>query len=102
MVRSFITLLLLAVCFLTGMLLGIDRGQDDNAHQEEEIKEVIVSDKDVEQDTNDTIEIESETPTNIDSPASFTQKMASFLEVGIKGFYEMVVMIVYQIAQLFV
>ncbi len=84
------------------MLLGIDHGQDDNAHQEEEIKEVIVSDKNVEQGTTDSIEIESEMPADIDAPIGFTQKMASFLEASIKGFYEMVVMIVYQIAQLFV
>ncbi|GGB28953.1 hypothetical protein GCM10011409_02800 [Lentibacillus populi] len=100
MVRSFITLLLLAVFFLSGMLLGIDRGQNtDIVQDEEEIKDVVITDAN---DSAENIQVVHETGMDMeDAPVHFTQKMASFLGEVIKGFYETVVMIFYQIAQIF-
>jgi hypothetical protein len=101
MVRFLITLLLIAVFFLGGMLLGVDRGQPaDGDLEKSEVKEVIVTDTDIDdgQASEQTVQ---ETPVDIDEPSHFTQKVASFLETVLKGFYEMVVMIFYQFAEQF-
>lgn len=101
MVRFFITLLLVAVFFLGGVLLGIDRGQlADDDHAEGEVKEVIVTDTEIDDDRSPEQTVQ-EAPVDIDEPNHFTQKVASFLGTVLKGFYEMVVMIFYQIAEQF-
>ncbi|WP_188453606.1 hypothetical protein [Virgibacillus oceani] len=107
MVRSFIILLLLAVFFLTGMLLGIDRGQNadgSSSGSENKIEEIVVkTPKEVTTIENNEASLEkvSDQTISAESSPQFTQKMASILETGIKWFYDMVVLIVYQIAELF-
>ncbi|MEN1969345.1 hypothetical protein WMZ97_14870 [Lentibacillus sp. N15] len=100
MVRALITLLLLAVFFLSGMLFGIDHGQQEK--QVEPIEktdqmEANINDKNVE-----TIEVANEPRPDVeDTSGHSTQKLASFLGGIIKGFYEIVVMIFYQFAEIF-
>ncbi|WP_099158560.1 hypothetical protein [Virgibacillus ndiopensis] len=104
MIRSFIVLLLLAVFFLTGMLLGIDRGQNVDGSPNDKIEEIVVKtpkeDTTIKNKENLTENVSDQT-ISVESSPHFTQKMASFLETGIKWFYDMVVLIVYQIAELF-
>ncbi|MFD1038536.1 hypothetical protein ACFQ3N_09040 [Virgibacillus byunsanensis] len=106
MVRSIIVLLLVAVFFLTGMVLGIDKGQNSASTVVEDEVKTTIQDQDlesVEKVTNkDVLEPEvNNNIMNIQEPVHFTQKMANFLETLVKGFYDIVVEIVYQIAQLF-
>lgn len=108
MVRSFIVLLMLTVVFLAGMVLGVDRGQsainpDVDVEQEVEVpepsenKQMIEKERIVqaEEASNEEI-VDAE-----EEPMHLTQKTASLLETGVKGFYEMVVQMLYQISQLF-
>lgn len=94
MMRMFTILLLLIIVFLTGMIIGIDREQqsmgilDGSMIEFEEVKEdEIVLTEHLEEDT--------------DSPLHVTQKTAIFLEKGVKGFYEVVVEVLYQFSTLF-
>ncbi|WP_176447442.1 hypothetical protein [Lentibacillus sp. CBA3610] len=43
----------------------------------------------------------SDVTRELDTPEHFTQKAASFLESGVKGFYELIVGITYQLVQVF-
>ncbi|MEW9675820.1 hypothetical protein ABRT01_06505 [Lentibacillus sp. L22] len=102
MVRAVITLLLLAVFFLSGMLYGIDHGQEaKTVQQEEQVQEQDSSKADVNKQEVETIEVNNEPEPEMDTSAHLTQKTASFLGDIIKGIYEMVVMIFYQFAQVF-
>lgn len=98
--RSLVVLLLLALFFLAGMVLGIDRGQNTvepiqkieksvNREKAEE-KQVVV----VDQTTNEDV-------ITAEAPVQLTQKTATFLEAGVQGFYELTVEIIYQIVQVF-
>ncbi|HLS07631.1 hypothetical protein [Lentibacillus sp.] len=99
--RSLIILLSLVVFFLTGLIIGIDRGHqgddyapvDEAAEQEEQqiLAEKNASDR-------ETLDNEMTTP---DTQEHFTHKTASFLEASVKGFYELVVGIAYQLVQVF-
>ncbi|GAB3050716.1 hypothetical protein [Virgibacillus ainsalahensis] len=101
MIRSFIVILLLAVFFLTGMVYGIER--DDLAGKDETIEEI----EEKEQMVEETEQIEtvdqavSQEALEMEGKVHFTQKAASLLETVVKGFYEMVVQMLYQISQLF-
>jgi|SRR5690625_849271 len=103
MVRSFVYLLLLIVVFLTGMLLGIDRERDMVSSPE--ASESILSPSESNLSTDDDSPFDesnqSEVANEIEAKPHFTQKAASFLEGGVKGFYEVVVEILYQISRLF-
>lgn len=101
MVRAVITLLLLAVFFLSGMLYGIDHGQEAKPVQEDQVQEQDSSKADVNKQEVETIEVSNEPEPEMDTSAHLTQKTASFLGDIIKGIYEMVVMIFYQFAQVF-
>lgn len=109
MIRSFIVLLLLVVVFLTGMLIGIDREQSAvtsdvqtgieisetaTHHVEQEIIE--------EKQTSPDEQLNNEQALNMDVPEQATQKMAFFLEAGVKGFYDVIVEVLYQISSLFI
>ena len=104
MVRSFVVLLLLVVVFLTGMLLGMDREQDvlpQNFQKEMETSDAIADRID-----NEMVDLEKVTEVehlnDIEAPIQSTQKLASFLEIGVKGFYDAIVEVLYQISSLFI
>lgn len=100
MARSFIVILLLAVFFLTGMLYGMDNNDiaiNDESGQSGSPDQAVVIEEEVET-------IESTSSIDVmdrQEPVHFIQKAASFLEAGVKGFYEVVVQILYQVSQLF-
>lgn len=109
MVRSFVFLLLLIVVFLGGMLLGIDReksaGFRDMEHPNTEDVGVIDYTDHMDKDTRPIDQLDVEKPNNeqiVEAPPQTTQKVASFLETGVKGFYDMVVDILYHVSSLFV
>ena len=95
------------------MLFGMDRDQmtmekamtDKAEHPVEEAAEQNVAEKrdQLKQDKSKK-EMEEKTYADIideDNPVHFTQKTASVLEAGIKGFYEAIVKILYSIAEIF-
>lgn len=115
MVRTVITLLLLAVFFLSGTLYGMNQNGnetsvasnesviDGNEIEEKLIEEKIITEKDVE-----TVNQEDVTHTTVDEDLMMmenefhlTQKTASFLETSVQGFYEVVVGIMYNVADIF-
>lgn len=98
MVRSVIYLLLLIIVFLSGMLLGIDR--EGEIISDEMMRQDITSPPAQVTATSDQEEIPNYV-LDIDTNPHFTQKMASFLETGIKAFYEIIVEILYQISRMF-
>lgn len=112
MVRSFVILLLLIVVFLGGMLLGIDREKsaglneiDLPNHTESPIadhqeKSAVEKDDNLEKEV--ILVDNSNNGQVVASPEHATQKIASFLETGVKGFYEVVVEILYHVTSLFV
>ncbi|MBM7597911.1 hypothetical protein JOC34_000268 [Virgibacillus halotolerans] len=107
MIRSFIVVLLLAVFFLSGTLYGMDRGE--GAEKNEALSSLKTSDD--QQDNLETTaatteleemeKIEKLRAEEMNEPEHFTVKTASFLETAVKGFYEVVVEILYQISSLF-
>ncbi|RYG74746.1 hypothetical protein EU245_00775 [Lentibacillus lipolyticus] len=110
MMRSLVVLLLLALFFLTGMVVGMDRdGQqaatiDKGAEKTDTITEPSETDKKmkvtkVNDKNNDQIHNEAELKPKASD--HFIQKAASFLEAGITGVYELVVRMAYQLAQVF-
>ncbi|SEQ17199.1 hypothetical protein SAMN05216232_1775 [Virgibacillus subterraneus] len=96
--RSLVVLLLLALFFLVGIVVGLDRGESatdpmtENTVRTEEVeeKQVVV----VEQTTSENI-------MTAEAPVQFTQKIAKFLEASVQGFYEIIVEVIYQIVQVF-
>lgn len=102
MVRFFIHLLLFVIVFLSGMLFGIDRehAQFNIPTNFESINpEKIEEEPHATSHPDDIIIVEESA--DMDTPVHATQKTASFLEAGVKGFYEVVVDILYQISTLF-
>lgn len=100
MARSFIVILLLAVFFLTGMLYGMDNNDiaiKEESGQSEELDQTVG----LEEEQVETVETSSIDVMERAEPVHFVQKAASFLEAGVKGFYEVVVQILYQVSQLF-
>ncbi|GAB4073391.1 hypothetical protein GCM10028778_09120 [Barrientosiimonas marina] len=93
--RTLIVMLSLAVFFLIGLVIGMDR--ENQANQTD-------SDKTVEQAEEKQViveELPEEEPEMSDSPDHLTQKTAQFLESGVKGFYEIVVGMTYDLVQVF-
>ncbi|PAV29010.1 hypothetical protein CIL05_13600 [Virgibacillus profundi] len=112
MVRSFIVLLLFALFFLTGMLYGMDKenntATDDSVETIESVdsvkneeKQIEIVEVDGEPVQAEEVIVNSNKPELDDQPIHITEKTASFLEAGVKGFYEVVVQILHQISQLF-
>lgn len=103
MSRLITSSLILIIIFLMGMVFGMNQESMSSETQsplseathfeEEEEEEVII--------VNESPEQEEEDMEENASALSMTQKTASVLEMGVKGFYEMVVDVLYQIAQLF-
>ncbi|WP_174613861.1 hypothetical protein [Virgibacillus ihumii] len=96
--RSILVLLLLVVFFLTGLVLGMDRGGETGKQQENTVKQEQMKDVQVitvNQQTTDEKVLKAEQPPNL------TQKTASFLESTVKGFYNIVVDIIYGFIHVF-
>lgn len=103
--KSIVILLLLLVFFMSGMMFGVER--DHTEYTSPEVSSVGVNEADS-QNANvmqTSAEIEGgrfETSEYKQTTSShFTQKMASFIGGIVKGFYEIIVQVLYQIAQLF-
>ncbi|WP_042146016.1 hypothetical protein [Paucisalibacillus sp. EB02] len=103
-------LLLLVVCFLVGTLVGIDhKGKSILPAANTKTKtEVIESTPEVQQtvkqQTQETENVNQQSVAEELSASStdhLSQKTASFLEVIVQGFYDLIVQILYQISQLF-
>lgn len=104
MVRSLILLLLLVGVFLSGILIGIDREESIYANHISPEANVVMPIEHIEywevhEEEQFLIE---EQGLNTEDPEQATQKVAAFLEAGVKGFYEVIVEILFQIASLFV
>ncbi|WP_156291119.1 hypothetical protein [Oceanobacillus salinisoli] len=106
MIRMIIMLLLLAVVFLSGTHYGMSQSSG-----EKEV-DLISGSNDMEtMIPSHHISENSETPVTptpivnqdvmMDDEVHLTQKTASFLETSVQGFYEIVVGVMYQIAETF-
>jgi|SRR5690625_4805454 len=100
MIRSFIVLLLLAVFFLSGMLYGIDReSSTEPSSVTEDQLETGLEESSFSSHENKNLVANSEILES--SEQNFTQQIASFLEAGVKGIYDVIVHMLYQVAQIF-
>lgn len=98
--RSFAFLLLLAVIFLLGLLIGIDRDKPINDINQDtaNLSELMVNkDTSSESESVEEVVILEVMP---DSSEHLIQKTASFLESSVTGFYDMIVEVLYQISSL--
>lgn len=108
MFKFFSVLLLLVVCFLIGTIVGIDRSEQTGPPAEIAEETVDVSSgisQTAQTENQDTEIVDSETVAQELSQMNqdhLSQKTASFIEVIVKGFYDIVVEIMYQISQLFI
>ena len=96
-------ILLLVVVFLTGMLIGMDKKevlQANDLSSEEHIAEQ--TENIIEWEVYEEQPVIEEQMLAFEPPEHTTQKIATLLETGVKGFYEVVVDILYQITSLFV
>jgi hypothetical protein len=111
MAKFISVLLLLVVCFLVGTLVGIDHNgksilPTSNAVADTEVIESTPEvQQTVKQNNNQETEVVNQQTVAEELSASSTdhlsQKTASFLEVIVQGFYDLIVQILYQISQLF-
>lgn len=100
MTRAVIILLLLAVCFLAGVVYGNNGGDEDNPIGSTPLTEP--AEQFVEKEVQPAPDRQHETvTTEPELPAPVTEKTASVLEAGITSFFEAVVTILHQIAELF-
>ncbi|TRM12756.1 hypothetical protein FH966_14200 [Lentibacillus cibarius] len=104
--RSLVVLLLLALFFLTGMVVGMDRdGQrvTDMNNDDEQTESAAEQSKpdDKIKITTESTPAPDETVMKSGTSEHFIQKAASFLEAGVNGAYELVVRVAYQFAQVF-
>lgn len=107
MSRFFNVILLIAVFFLIGMLFGINKDNTEQQIASSMFQEDLPEEKrfsensDEIQDISEMSEVNDEDIMETSVPLTITQKTASVIEMGVKGFYEIVVGILYQVAQLF-
>ena len=98
MVRGLLLLFGLVVCFLFGLLYGIDHDRHATSEVVDpvvpEVTEEIPVEKDVPEEPNEEI-------TLIQSDSTPAYKAASALETIVTFFYEIIVEILYQISRLF-
>lgn len=101
--RSFIVLLLLIVVFLTGMLFGMEKKESKNEiYLPAETKEIAQSDIITEWQVYEEQPLSEKEVFIYETPKQTTHKLAILLESGVKGFYEMVVELLYQISSVFI
>lgn len=96
--RSILVLLLLAVFFLTGLVLGVDRGQDNGLANENTVSKEKVENVKVAQVSRQT---KNEDVMKAEPPPNLTQQAASFMESSVKGFYNLVVELIYGFVHVF-
>ncbi|MGJ9457021.1 hypothetical protein [Oceanobacillus sp. CF4.6] len=96
--RLFVILLLLAVFFLSGTVFGMNQDSPPVMEVNEEIK---IQENPVPVAEKLTVPVSSQPGLNETSSIQNTQKTASVLEAGVKGFFEILMTLMYQIAQLF-
>ncbi|WP_096270638.1 hypothetical protein [Paucisalibacillus globulus] len=110
MAKFISVVLLLVVCFLVGTLVGIDHNGKSilpttNAVADTEVVESTPEVKQTVKPKNQESEVVNQQTVANELSASNTehlsQKTASFLEVIVQGFYDLIVQILYQISQLF-
>ncbi|API90588.1 MULTISPECIES: hypothetical protein [Virgibacillus] len=100
MTRAVIVLLLLAVCFLAGVVYGNNGGEEDNPIVPTNVTES--DERAIEKEVQSAPDSQHEVlTTQPEMPAPATEKTASVLEAGITSFFEAVVTILHQIAELF-
>lgn len=99
--RAGLLLLGLAVCFLIGVLYGVEResGADgDTIGERETVIEVIQEEEEV---TEEPVFENKEAAGAIQSDTTPAYKAASALESVVKFFYEIIVEILFQVSKLF-
>lgn len=108
--RAFVLLLMLIIVFLTGMLFGVKKTQtistqttkNSSAEIEQSSPETNQEDNRQEKQTKPKQEKQSDSNTDQkDDDQYFTHKTASFLEKGVKGFYNIVVEVMYGLSKVF-
>ncbi|AXI09508.1 hypothetical protein CUC15_11510 [Oceanobacillus zhaokaii] len=102
MVRTFIIILLLAVFFLAGIQYGTDRNLNiANVATTENTDLTLTEQAPIVTEAEVVSEMTTGNIIEADKQEHLIPKLASFLEGAVKGFYEIVVEILYQIAQVF-
>ncbi|WP_217586758.1 hypothetical protein [Lentibacillus saliphilus] len=100
--RTIVVLLLLAVFFLLGIVYS--QGQNESNDVIDSLDLMTERQETVDQKTEQPIVNEQNMAAevvNVDEPPHFTQKMAASLEGIVKGFYDMIVDIMYTFAEAF-
>lgn len=106
MFRMFMGLLIVAVIFLAGMVVGISKEEPASSDDSSKLVDFHPVSHDKHEETpqhesqNDYNETKDDMADN-DEPAHLTQKIAASLESVVKGFYEGVVQLCYAFANLF-
>lgn len=106
MIRSLFVCMLLIIVFFSGMLVGIDREKGavgsslPVATSSHDIQDVQMTKGDIIDEYDEQEKIDQ--MLQIEESKQSTQKMAFFLEAAVKGFYEIIVEILYQISSLFI
>lgn len=106
MIRSLLGLLIIAVIFLAGMVVGIGKdGNMSTADSTDSTDSSSISHFETEENAETDLKNEYKDAAvkmdGEDTPSHFTQKIASSLESVVKGFYEAVVQLCYSFANLF-
>ncbi|RDW19246.1 hypothetical protein CWR48_09385 [Oceanobacillus arenosus] len=102
MVRTFIVILLLAVFFLAGTLYGTDRNLITmNNETTENIEQTTIKQEPIVTESEVVSEVVTGNIMEMGKQDHLIPKVASFLEGAVTGFYEIVVEVLYQIAQIF-
>ncbi|WP_249871046.1 hypothetical protein [Oceanobacillus saliphilus] len=97
--RFIVVLLMMAVFFLSGVVYGVNKEQGIQ-YVTEAPEEIRVEEENVAR--IETISQPVSQPHITEAtPVQYTQKTASILEAGVKGFFEFLMEMMYQIAQLF-
>lgn len=90
---------------MSGMMFGADRDRPEYTAPEIRSVDVIETDREnvevVKTSTGNESVVTEKAEYKQDTSTHFTQKMASFIEGIVKGFYEIIVQLLYQIVQLF-
>ncbi len=106
MIRSVVILLLLAVFFLSGTLYGMNSTNNNlqannNSNKVEQLETTASLEKHMEKVEVETPQTVKEDVMDMENNIQLTQNTASFLETSVQGFFELVVGILYQIAEIF-
>lgn len=104
--KILVTLLMMAVIFLSGIVFGMNRdtvseppAKEKQAEEAVELEEVAKEEPVIA--SHPEVEMEIQPEIAGDGPAFHTQKAASVLGAAVKGFFEIIMQFMYQTAQLF-